>query len=294
MKISQALLLILTSVAITIAVGFFLFAPKGTTFTSAPTHKETVYERVMRTGTIRCGYGLWGEYLNKDPNTGKMGGIFYDYMEELGKGLGLKIEWTEETGWAEYISGLNANRFDAFCTLVALNAQRARQADFVGPIFYMASDIFVRDGDVRFDGNPAKLNSPDITMLTYEGDIYEKISNREFPKAKKMQLPSMSTEAELFLSVATGKADATITETSVGLDFIKKNPGKLRIVKLNGPFRFIPVTISIKGGEYQLQRMLDIATMELTNMGVIDSILKRHGKYPDTLLRIAKPYEVVR
>ncbi|MEK7801112.1 MAG: hypothetical protein AAB276_01545 [Pseudomonadota bacterium] len=23
--------------------------------------KESVYDRVMRTGTIRCGYGLWGD-----------------------------------------------------------------------------------------------------------------------------------------------------------------------------------------------------------------------------------------
>lgn len=36
----------------------------------------SVYDRIMRTGTIRCGYGLWSVYLNKDPNTGKMGEIY--------------------------------------------------------------------------------------------------------------------------------------------------------------------------------------------------------------------------
>jgi hypothetical protein len=75
--------------------------------------QDTVYDRVMKSQTIRCGYGLWSVYLHKDPNTGKMGGIYYDYMEALGKNLGLKIEWTEEVGWGDYIAGLKGDRFDA-------------------------------------------------------------------------------------------------------------------------------------------------------------------------------------
>ncbi len=268
-----------------------VFLVLATAFPVAAQEKESVYDRVMRTGTIRCGYMLWDIYLNKDPDTGKMGGIYYDYMEQLGKNLGLKIQWDQaETGNGDYIAALENDRFDIYCTVIIYNAQWARQVDFLSPFFYMSSAVFVREGDKRVDGHLEKLNDPAMTLTTFEGDIFEKISNREFPAAKKFQIPQMSTEADLFLSVATAKADATITETSAALKFMEKNPGKLRMVDIGGPFRALPASISIKGGEYRFQRMLEIATVEMMTSGTIESILKKHEKYPGTLLRVAKPF----
>lgn len=250
--------------------------------------KESVYDRVMRTGTIRCGYGLWGDYLSKDPNTGKMSGIFYDYMETLGRNLGLKIDWTEETGWGDYIAALRADRFDAYCTLVAWNAERAREADFITPIMYMRADVFVRKDDKRFDNNFEGINNPSVMMVTIEGDIYSKIARDEFPNAKKLQLSQLATEAELFLLLSGKKADVVITENSAGQNFMKSNPNKIRIVTANKPFRSIPSSISIRGGEARFQRMLDIATIEMLNNGSFDKIRKAH---PTVDLKPAQTYE---
>lgn len=259
---------------------------------AANTDKESVYDRVMRTGTIRCGYGLWSVYLSKDPNTGKMGGIYYDYMEALGKNLGLKIEWTEEAGWGNYITALENKRFDAFCTVVTLNAERARQADFLTPIFYMGSDIFVAEGDKRFDGNLAAINKPDVTMITYEGDIYSKISAAEFPKSRKFELPQNASSAELFSSLATHKGDVLLVDSSSAYEYMEKNPGKIRKAKLPSPFRASPEGVSIKGGEYRFQRMLDIATIELLTNGTIDTILKKYDPKGIAHIPLVKPYQM--
>ncbi len=192
------------------------------------TDKESVYERVMRTGTIKCGYGLWSIYLDKNPNTGEMSGIFYDYMETLGDRLSLKIEWTEEIGWGDFIAALENNRFDAYCTIVGYNAERAREIDYLSPLFYLGADAFVKAGDTRFDNNIQGANAPDVTMATIEGDLYSKISVRDYPLSQKYEMPQLATQAELFLSVANGKADITITETSAGEEFMESNPGKIR------------------------------------------------------------------
>lgn len=254
--------------------------------------KEPVYDRVMRTQTIRCGYGLWDVYLNKDPNTGKMSGIFYDYVETLGKNLSLKIEWVEEVGWGDYITSLVNDRIDAYCTATSWNAERARQVDFITPIFFMGSSIFVKNGDTRFDNNLALLNKEDITLAMVEGDIYSKISNAEFPKAKKQELPQLATPAELFMAVSTGKANAAIMETTSGLAFMEHNPGKLQMVKLDAPFRISPVSISVKGGEFRFQRMLEIATVEMLNDGVIAKILNKYDPKGTNRFEIASPIKV--
>lgn len=62
--------LLLSIVAVWSAVG-------GANGGKAP--KETAFERIMRTGTMRCGYVVWAPYLSVDPKTGQMGGVAYDY-----------------------------------------------------------------------------------------------------------------------------------------------------------------------------------------------------------------------
>src|SRR6202012_5680823 len=98
--------------------------------------KESAYQRVMRTQTIRCGYVLWTPFLVKDPNSGKLSGVFYDYTEALAKALHLKIEWDEEMGWADFPSALNEGRVDVMCGGSRPNSSRAREIDFVKPILY--------------------------------------------------------------------------------------------------------------------------------------------------------------
>src|ERR1700722_20209029 len=68
------------------------------TIDAKPVVKESAYDRVMRTQTIRCGYVLRTPLLVKDPNTAQLSGLFYEYVENLGKALHLKIEWSEEMG----------------------------------------------------------------------------------------------------------------------------------------------------------------------------------------------------
>ena len=120
---------------------------------NSPCRAESVYERVMKSGTIHCGYAMFPPYCMKDPNTGKLSGIFVDILNEAGKNLGLKIEWTEEVGWASIIQGLEANRYDLVPTGIWPNASRGKHASFSIPLFYNALNIYVRAKDNRFAKN---------------------------------------------------------------------------------------------------------------------------------------------
>ena len=53
--------------------GAWIAMPK--TASQVEAKKETAYERVTRTGVLRCGYATWPPNVMKDPNTGKVSGI---------------------------------------------------------------------------------------------------------------------------------------------------------------------------------------------------------------------------
>jgi hypothetical protein len=96
----------------------------------AEAKKETAYERVMRTGELRCGYFSWKPAFIKDPNTGEMSGIFHDYMEEIGRALKLKIVWAEEVALGEFPTAIAAGRIDAMCSSTFVTSERARVTRF--------------------------------------------------------------------------------------------------------------------------------------------------------------------
>ena len=94
----RTLFIILLSVIASVAATGLYFKSQSGGGVSAST-QETTYDRVIRTGTLRCGYAAWYPNLIIDPNTKAKSGISYDVMEEVGRRLGLKVEWTQEAGF---------------------------------------------------------------------------------------------------------------------------------------------------------------------------------------------------
>ena len=261
---------------------------------SAQDDKESVYERVMRTGVIRCGYLSWTNYIDIDVNTGEMSGIIYDYMTALANNLGLKLEWTEEVGRADYAQALENGRFDVYCTAMTRNAERARVSDFTTPIAHALFNIYTKYGDERFDYDLSKINNPDVSIVATEGDIFGKIARLEFPKAKLIELSQLTQDSDPYMYVHHGKADITIGNSNISVRYMKKNPNSLRKIKLEQPFRYVPLSLVVKADEYRFRRMLDLATEEMITNGKIDAMLEKYDTNHDFWLRLAKPYEKIK
>ncbi|MDX2028323.1 MAG: transporter substrate-binding domain-containing protein [Alphaproteobacteria bacterium] len=266
--------------------GAWVFQSKNAT--DKPAHENT-YDRVMRTQTLRCGYAVWTPFLLKDPNTGKLSGLFYDYTQALGEILGLKIEWTEEVSWGEFPAALDAGRIDAMCGGAYPNAARARVIDFVRPILYQPIYVYARAGDTRFDHNHSIINDASITLTAVEGSMVGRVAVTDFPKAKAIMLPELTSLAETFVNVASRKADVTVSNSATAEEYMANNPGKMRRVA-GKPLHLAWNSIAIPGGQYRFRQMLDIATEELIANGQIETIIAKHEKFPDTLLRPALPY----
>jgi polar amino acid transport system substrate-binding protein len=251
------------------------FAPKNIAQT-ATAKKESVYERVLRTKTLRCGYATWEPMIIIDPNTKQLSGIAHDVIEAAAKKLSLKVEWTEEVGWGEYVTALDNKRFDVMCTGGWPNSQRARIIQFTQPFAYSPLNVYVRANDTRFDNNLAAINNAATSISTLEGSTANIVAAESFPLAKTLVLPELSSVADVFMNVTTKKADATILDAASGQNFINKQPGKLKIAEGGQNVRVFPNVFHVARGEYELQQMLNVALTELGNAGITQKIIDKY------------------
>lgn len=257
--------------------------------TASSTSQESAYERVMRTGVLRCAYQPYAPALMKDPNTGEMSGIFYEVTNEVGRRLNLKVEWAEEVGYGVIAEGFNTNRYDAFCNMVWPTAERSREASFTIPLFYSPVSLFVRTDDHRFDGDLNKINNPDVIFAVKDGDISQSFKNDQFPLAREFAVAQLADTKEVIDAVVRGKADVTLSEPMLLVEYSKANPGKARDLTEGTPIRVSADTIMLPKNEYQLKTMFDVTLQELHNNGFIERTMAKYDPHR-MYLRVANPY----
>lgn len=272
--------------ALILLAGLFFFS---TTSVRAD-NQESLHDKVIRVGELRCGYALWPGLLEKDPNTGAMSGLFYDYMEQLGSSMQIKIVWAEEVPWGDIVEALQARRIDAHCAGAWTNAIRGKFVDFTTPIIFHPINAYVREGDTRFDNNLSAINSPDVTISIVDSESAATVAKTDFPKAKTISMPKGTEGAQMILNVLHKKADITFTDPSMAQEIMKNNPGKLRQVQAQFPLRVFGVGLAIRKGETTLKDSLNVATNQLLWAGGLEKILNKYEKFPGQFLRVAQPY----
>lgn len=227
----------------------------------------------MRTGTLRCGYVVWPPYLFKDPNTGAFSGISYDLITAISEEAGIKVTWTEETGWGTFHEGLNSGRYDAMCVGVWQSGARARAALLTKPAYYDGLYAFSKEEDKRFSEGIVSLDKPDVRIVVHEGDATQALRRMKFPHAQELALSPMSDSSQGVLSVAEGKADIDFESR---FNVAKYNEmAKVKLVPVEEkPVQLFGNSFAVKTGEYDLKFMLDSVIDTLVTSGKAEKILE--------------------
>lgn len=252
---------------------------------------ESVYDRVMRTGTIRCAYYVEPPNTFRDPNTGVLSGIVPDLVESLGKEWGLKIEWSTELDLSTMFEGLNTGKYDAICSSIWNLPEFAPHGDFTVPFLYTPIGIYVRADDARFDQDLMKLNDPAVKIAGIDGEgSYEMVSVDFFPKATGAMLPQSSNIGELFLNVANKKADAALAVLPLFREYEHTNPGVLKNLVEDKPLVVLANSIVVKSGEAHFKDMWNTSLRAYIAGGKLDQIIDRWERKENSFRHPAKPY----
>ncbi|MDR3425227.1 MAG: transporter substrate-binding domain-containing protein [Alphaproteobacteria bacterium] len=265
------LLLVIVAVALALFIQNFVLHKE----TQNTAKTETAYERVMRTGTLRCAYALYPPFFDKDPNTGKLSGVSYDIMTAFEQVSGLKIEWGPEIDWGDIAATLQSGKADAFCTNTFATPQRGRVLAFSTPLSFSTIEAYARDGDTRFDNDRERINQPDIRIAVNMGDMSEEVARRLFPKAQLVYKGATGGEAELFLNVISQKADLTLSGPSNLTSFNASNPANvLRKIEFSRPLMTFSASLAVEIHEIELLNLINASSNNLIDSGTIDQILR--------------------
>lgn len=254
---------------------------------------NSVYDRVIASGTIRACYLAYPPASIKDPNTGKLSGVFVETLDKAAENMGLKVNWNVEVDWGGLIEALNSDKCDIVGSPAWSNSTRGRNAEFSTPVYYSAINAYVRADDTRFDVDLMKANNKAYKIVTVDGETSQVIAARQFPEAQTLQLTLGTDVSQMLFNVAGGKADVAFLEPTIANQYIKNNPGKVKNVSITKPVVIYSNIMLIKKGEFEFKSAIDNAINELLGNGYVDSLINRYeAEYPGGFYRVAAPYMV--
>jgi len=237
---------------------------------------KDINKTTLEGNILRVGYIVYPPSLKKDPKTGQFSGFSYDIVETIAKKLGMKTEWTEEVGWGTAIEGLKTERYNVLGTQMWPTEEREAAVLFSISPMDSVSYAYTRKGDTRFDNDLSILNSEEYTISTLDGEITASIAKEDFPNAKTLALPQLSSYAEIFLNVVQNKADITFAELSSMEDFLATNPNTLERVN-DEPIRAFGNSFAFNKKDTKLVKKWNEAIQELLDEGEIKRILEKYG-----------------
>ncbi len=251
--------------------------------------RETTFERVTRTNTLRCGYIPLKTLLDKDANTGKLGGVSYDIIEQMAQNLGLKVEWVGESGFVSMSEDLDRGRFDMICNPLMPSAKRPRALDFSRILFMRPATLWVHKDSPHTGDDLSWANDPNVSFSFIDGIVFDPIIRRKFPKAKIISLPETTDHLHQLVDVMTGKTTATVNIDYDGREFIKANGDVIKSAS-STPIAHIFYAFPLPKGDYEFKAMIDMALDEMVYNDTLESIIAAHDTIPSSYVRLKAIY----
>jgi ABC-type amino acid transport substrate-binding protein len=277
-------------VAFVVAYGTVHFSTaQNTAIVKTETKHESAYDRIVRTGIIRCGIYVWPPYIEKDANTGELKGFTKDILTRIIGLLELRPEFIElQPGMQK--QDLESGKVDAICGDGPWYASSIKYISYTNGYSLTPVYAYKRKGDDRIT-SLSQLNSKDVKFIGLDGDLSIDLARSFYPAAQIQTLASTVDPSQLLLNVVTKKTDVTITEPVGAKKFMDSNPDTIERVS-DKPLAMYKGGFSVAKSETQLLETLNNAIEVAIDTGIIDHELDKYDPDRKMMLRPKTYYEV--
>ena len=176
---------------------------------------QNLLEKIQADGVIKIGTeGTYAPFTFHDEN-GKLTGFDVEIAEEVGKRLGVKVEFIE-TKWDGMFAGLDAKRFDAVVNQVAIKPDRLEKYDFSTSYITSKAVLIVHEDNkdiTRFEDIKGKKSGQSLTSAL--ADI------AEVNGAEIVQVDGFNQAVDLLLSK---RIDSVVNDSLSFLDYKTQRP----------------------------------------------------------------------
>ena len=247
-----------------ILMSVLAFAVFGTAWAQSP-----ALSRIDKDKTLRVGWAVWHPYVFRDPKSNQVQGISYELLQEMGKALGVKVEWVEDS-WATLPAGLQANKFE-ITNLMAITPPRAEVVGFSEAVTQHGLSLIAPQAEVAKTKGWQDWDRPGVKIAVTLGANSDMFVTEKFKRAEIVRL---KTVPENVLALVSGRVNAHAS-TIDALKTIQKEHPNLAIVP--GSFGSSEVAFALPKGDAQLTQRVNQFVTEAKKSGRISQLLTKYG-----------------
>ncbi len=264
-------------------VGAFLILMGHLPKAASTAKTETAMERVVKSGTLKCGYMLQPPYFMKDPNTNAFSGLWYELTEKIAALSHLKVVWAAETTERDMAADLQAGKFDVFCAGWPVGGARAQELIVTTPLHYSTLGVFARADDARFDAKPDAINRTETTFSVRLDTPEHARLLLDFPAATRVAVPAEAADTRTIDAVLDKKADLLIAERTAIEPYVNTVPSRLK--EISSSHALVPVgrAFALRPDQYVLRDFLNVGKQNVLGSSFIESMLEKYTRLPGAL-----------
>jgi polar amino acid transport system substrate-binding protein len=241
-----------------------------------PEAEPTRLDDITEAGKIVVGtsadYEPW-EYKDEDDN---FAGIDMDLMREVGKRMGVEVEF-QDLGFDALVTAVKEGKVDAAIAAMASTEERRQSVDFSMP--YWAGDnvmLAASDSDIAFTD---PLKAADYKIGTQSGTIMQFWVEDNLIDAGLMDKENMALyerNEQVALDLQAGRIEIGIMDLEPGKVYMED--AEFGFVELwRGPMDPNGQAIALMQGEADLKAEIDKHLQDLIDEGFLDALLVEFG-----------------
>ncbi|AQS58779.1 amino acid ABC transporter substrate-binding protein [Desulforamulus ferrireducens] len=191
-------------------------------------------------------------------------GFDIDMTEEIGKRLGVKIEW-QPTQWDGVILALDSKRFDVIISGMTVTEERKKSINFSTPYINDGLVMVVKKGTTGF--NTAE-DLKGKAVGTQAGS-----SGEEACKKMGLEAKLYKTYPEAFNDLQIGRTEVVVVDAMTAGHYLSKRADTFEIV--GEQLTQEPMAIGIRKADTELKAALDEIIAEMQKDGTLTSISQK-------------------
>ena len=219
-------------------------------------------------GTLRAAINFGNPVLaTQDVATGEARGVSVDLARELGKRLGIPVEFVTYTAAGKVVEGIKSAAWDI--GFFAIDPVRGADTDFTaayvvieGAYLVPQGSAIVRNEDVDRDG---------VRVVVGRGSVYDLYLTREMKKATLLRAPTSQGVTEMMVAEKVEVAAGVKQQLEADA---KRVPG-LRLI--DGRFMVINQAMAVPKGRSAGVAYAAAFIEQMKSSGFVAASLRRHG-----------------
>ncbi|RYL95005.1 transporter substrate-binding domain-containing protein [Sporolactobacillus sp. THM7-4] len=211
--------------AVLIAVLALSLAACGSQSAGSSKSGNNLTDQIKKKGVLKVGTeGTYAPYTYHDPKTDQLVGYDVDVIREVGKRMGVKVQF-KESNWDSLFAGLNAKRFDTIANVVGVTPDREKKYDF-SRVYSSSQSVIV----TRTSNNQIK-SLKDLKGVKVAQGLSSNFG--EMTRKAGADIIGQDDLSKALKLVSQGRVEATVNDQGAVLQYFKQTGDKnLKIAAL--------------------------------------------------------------